>query len=72
MQLVHGAKDLENKPVEKEDKHPMSHITGARNPLAIKNSLALAERIPKYGVETPYEEELGQVNIFQKKNCGVS
>ncbi|CAL8088612.1 unnamed protein product [Orchesella dallaii] len=40
--------------------HPMSHITGARKPLANVNAVPLSERIPKYAVDTPYEDELGQ------------
>lgn len=56
--------------IKVQQQHPMSNITGARKPLAHVNSLPTSsDKIPKYGVETPYEEELGQVNIegFQDK-----
>ncbi|ODM92889.1 cAMP-specific 3',5'-cyclic phosphodiesterase [Orchesella cincta] len=50
--VVEGAAPSQQKP-----QHPMSHITGARKPLA--NVINLSERIPKFAVDTPYEDELG-------------
>ncbi|XP_046665953.1 cAMP-specific 3',5'-cyclic phosphodiesterase isoform X4 [Homalodisca vitripennis] len=38
---------------------PMSHISGVKRPLTHTNSFT-GEKAPKYGVETPYEEELGK------------
>lgn len=37
----------------------MSHISGVKKPLCHTNSLS---KLPKYGVETSYETELGKVN----------
>jgi len=48
--------------------HPMSHITGARKPLAHGNSLNL-DKIPKYAVESPNEEELGLVRNTILQSC---
>lgn len=39
---------------------PMSHISGVKRPLCHANSFT-GEKLPKHGVETRYEEELGQV-----------
>ena len=39
---------------------PMSHISGVKKPLQHWNSIQ-ADKIPKYAVETPDEEELGEV-----------
>lgn len=39
---------------------PMSHISGVKRPLTHTNSFT-GEKLPKYGVETPYEDELGKV-----------
>lgn len=41
----------------------MSHIQGVKRPLCHTNSFT-GEKTPKFGVETPHEEELGTVNIF--------
>ena len=41
----------------------MSQITGIKKPLCHANSL-LAETVPKYGVDTPQELELGKVSRF--------
>ena len=38
----------------------MSHISGVKRPLSHSNSVT-AEKVPKYGVETPNEHELGKV-----------
>uniref|UniRef100_A0A1B6DRH6 Phosphodiesterase n=1 Tax=Clastoptera arizonana TaxID=38151 RepID=A0A1B6DRH6_9HEMI len=38
---------------------PMSHISGVKRPLTHTNSFT-GEKLPKYGVETPFEEELGK------------
>lgn len=38
----------------------MSHIQGVKKPLLHANSFT-GERLPKYGVETCHEEELGKV-----------
>lgn len=38
---------------------PMSHISGVKRPLTHTNSFT-GEKLPKYGVETPYEDELGK------------
>ncbi|XP_014208746.1 cAMP-specific 3',5'-cyclic phosphodiesterase-like [Copidosoma floridanum] len=38
----------------------MSHISGVKRPLTHTNSFT-GERVPLYGVETPYEEDLGKV-----------
>lgn len=40
---------------------PMSHISGVKRPLTHTNSFT-GEKAPKYGVETPHEEDLGKVN----------
>ncbi|XP_054274687.1 cAMP-specific 3',5'-cyclic phosphodiesterase isoform X4 [Macrosteles quadrilineatus] len=38
---------------------PMSHISGVKRPLTHTNSFT-GEKTPKYGVETPFEDELGK------------
>lgn len=40
---------------------PMSHISGVKRALSHTNSFA-GDRPPRYGVDTPKEEELGQVS----------
>jgi len=40
---------------------PMSHISGVKRALSHTNSFA-GERLPKFGVDTPKEEELGHVS----------
>lgn len=40
----------------------MSHIQGVKKPLLHANSFT-GERLPKYGVETIHEEELGKVTF---------
>lgn len=42
---------------------PMSHISGVKRALTHTNSFA-GERLPKYGVETLKEEELGHVSNY--------
>ncbi|CAG7817155.1 unnamed protein product, partial [Allacma fusca] len=39
---------------------PMSHISGVKKPLTHVNSIP-ADKIPKYAVESPCEEELGEL-----------
>lgn len=41
---------------------PMSHISGVKRPLTHTNSFT-GEKAPKYGVETPFEDELGKVSM---------
>lgn len=41
----------------------MSQISGVKKPLCHTNSFT-GEKLPKYGVETPYEEELGKVSFI--------
>ena len=43
------------------ERSTMSQITGIKKPLCHANSL-LADTVPKYGVETPHEVELGKVS----------
>lgn len=43
----------------------MSHISGVKRPLTHTNSFT-GERVPLHGVETPHEEELGEV---RKLSC---
>lgn len=43
----------------------MSHISGIKRPLCHTNSLS---KLPKYGVETPFEDELGMVIFFVQIN----
>ena len=38
----------------------MSQISGVKKPLHHTNSFT-GEKLPKYGVETPYEEDLGKM-----------
>ena len=40
----------------------MSHISGVKRPLSHSNSLT-SEKVPKYGVDTSNEHELGKVII---------
>ncbi len=40
----------------------MSHISGAKRPLSHANSFT-GEKLPKHGVETRFEAELGEVRI---------
>jgi hypothetical protein len=40
----------------------MSQISGVKKPLCHTNSFT-GEKVPKYGVETPYEEDLGKVSF---------
>ncbi|XP_065212177.1 3',5'-cyclic-AMP phosphodiesterase isoform X2 [Planococcus citri] len=47
------------KPTDKNGGTPMSHISGVKRPLCHANSFT-GEKLPKYGVETRFEEELGQ------------
>jgi cAMP-specific phosphodiesterase 4 len=53
----------------KKKEHPrhgsttMSQISGVKRPLCHTNSFT-GEKLPKYGVETPYEEELGTVSFI--------
>lgn len=42
---------------------PMSHISGVKRPLTHTNSFT-GEKLPKYGVETPFEDELGKVGTL--------
>ena len=53
------------KAKEKASKGPaaMSQICGVKRPLAHTNSFT-GERVPIFGVETPHEEELGNVRDF--------
>lgn len=44
----------------------MSHIQGVKKPLMHANSFT-GERLPKYGVETCHEEELGEVMCLALK-----
>ncbi|PSN33873.1 cAMP-specific 3' [Blattella germanica] len=39
---------------------PMSHISGLKKPLHHTNSFT-GEKLPKYGVETPFEDDLGKM-----------
>lgn len=56
------------KPAEKNDgSTPMSHISGVKRPLCHANSFT-GEKVPKYGVETKNEEELGQVRNKSRLN----
>ncbi|XP_075235698.1 phosphodiesterase dunce isoform X2 [Lycorma delicatula] len=48
---------------------PMSHISGVKRPLTHTNSFT-GEKLPKYGVETPYEEELGKL-ILEIDRWGI-
>lgn len=49
------------KSADKNGGTPMSQISGVKRPLCHANSFT-GEKLPKYGVETRYEEELGQVS----------
>jgi cAMP-specific phosphodiesterase 4 len=40
----------------------MSQISGVKKPLCHTNSFT-GEKVPKYGVETPYEEDLGKASF---------
>jgi len=40
----------------------MSQISGVKKPLCHTNSFT-GEKLPKYGVETPYEEDLGKASF---------
>lgn len=42
---------------------PMSCISGVKRPLTHTNSFT-GEKLPKYGVETKHEEELGKVSAL--------
>lgn len=51
----------------------MSHISGIKRPLSHSNSVT-AEKVAKYGVDTPNEHELGKVRgsyLDAKKNFGL-
>lgn len=43
---------------------PMSHISGVKRPLTHTNSFT-GEKLPKHGVETAFEDELGKVSLVQ-------
>ena len=49
---------------------PMSHISGVKKPLQHWNSIQ-ADKIPKYAVETPNEEELGEVMCPERSGIVV-
>lgn len=42
---------------------PMSHISGVKRPLTHTNSFT-GEKLPKHGVETAFEDELGKVSFI--------
>jgi hypothetical protein len=44
----------------RDKKAPMSHISGVRK---LKHTNSFAGVVPKYGIETPNEEELGEVGV---------
>jgi cAMP-specific phosphodiesterase 4 len=41
----------------------MSQISGVKKPLCHTNSFT-GEKVPKYGVETPHEDDLGKVRLI--------
>ncbi|RZF42950.1 hypothetical protein LSTR_LSTR004252 [Laodelphax striatellus] len=48
---------------------PMSHISGVKRPLTHTNSFT-GEKLPKYGVETLHEDELGKL-ILEVDRWGI-
>lgn len=44
----------------------MSQISGVKKPLCHTNSFT-GEKVPKYGVETLHEDDLGKVSFIQQK-----
>lgn len=58
--------DAEPRPSKKKERPrhgpaSMSHISGVKRQLCHTNSFT-GEKLPKHGVETPFEEELGVVS----------
>ena len=59
--LVDGPEEEKGVECEKRRLSTLSHIKGAGNkPINHKNSVAHIVNVPKYGVETNNEEELGE------------
>lgn len=66
---AHGAANTAANKKKDRGRHvsgTMSHIQGVKRPLCHTNSFT-GEKLPKFGVETPHEEELGRVSFFFKK-----